>query len=193
MNRRKIRKYRSARRNSGVKFAGILVIMIVAVICGYLTARFIIAPLLGYDTEVLKLDFPSKLTGLLDRGDGNQSDEAADSEAGDSAGGADRDEDAGSNEDAGSQSDDGGKTSSADKGAEADGGYALQFGIFTTEDRAQELADDLAADGIDAKIREIDGKYKVTSPLVDTKDEAVKMLKDTDTDRVKDVFITAIE
>lgn len=187
MNRRKIRKYRSARRNSGVKFAGILVIMIVAVICGYLTARFIIAPLLGYDTEVLKLDFPSKLTGLLDRGDGNQSDEAADSEAGDSDGGADRDEDAGS------QSDDGGKTASADKGAEADGGYALQFGIFTTEDRAQELADDLAADGIDAKIREIDGKYKVTSPLVDTKDEAVKMLKDTDTDRVKDVFITAIE
>ncbi len=187
MNRRKIRKYRSARRNSGVKFAGILVIMIVAVICGYLTARFIIAPLLGYDTEVLKLDFPSKLTGFLDRGDENQSDDAADSEAGDRTGDADSDADD-------SQSDDGdGKTASGDKGAEADSGYALQFGIFTTEDRAQELADDLAADGIDARIREADGKYKVTSPLVDTKDEAVKMLKDTDTDRVKDVFITAIE
>lgn len=31
------------------------------------------------------------------------------------------------------------------------------------------------------------------SPLVDTKDEAVEMLKDTKTDRVKDVFITVVE
>ena len=67
MNRRRIRRYRNQRRNSGMKFLGIIGIMIIAVICGYLTARFVIAPLLGYDTEVLKLDLPSKLTAVLDR------------------------------------------------------------------------------------------------------------------------------
>ncbi len=48
-------------KNSGVKFLGFIGIMIIAVICGYLTARYIAAPLLGYDTEVLKIDFPSKM------------------------------------------------------------------------------------------------------------------------------------
>ena len=69
----------------------------------------------------------------------------------------------------------------------------MQFGLFTTKDRAEELAADLDSDGIDTKIRKIDGKYKVISPLVDTKDEAVKQLKELQTDRVKDVFITVIE
>lgn len=63
MNRRRIRRYRNQRRNSGMKFLGIIGIMIIAVICGYLTARFVIAPLLGYDTEVLKLDPPVKIDG----------------------------------------------------------------------------------------------------------------------------------
>ena len=73
MNRRKIRRYRSQRRNSGVKFLGFVGIMIVAVICGYMTARFIIAPLLGYDTEVLKLDFPSRLTDVFHGDDDTES------------------------------------------------------------------------------------------------------------------------
>lgn len=191
VNRRKIRKYRSARRNSGVKFAGILVIMIAAVICGYLTARFIIAPLLGYDTEVLKLDFPSRLSGFLDRAGDTQPDDEAGSQEEDSEGGEDS-EGSGS-DDADESGSDADKAASGGSASDTDSGYALQFGLFTTEDRARELADDLKKDGIDAEIREIDGKYKVTSPLVDTKDEAVKLLKDTDTSRVKDVFITVVK
>lgn len=190
MNRRKIRKYRSSRKNSGVKFIGILGIMVMAVICGYMTARFIIAPLLGYDTEVLKLDFPSKLTSFLDRGETDESDSGADSDDSDSdedSGGDDAEESDDEN------ADDVDKTASGEGSAESGSGYALQFGLFTTKDRAQELVDDLDADGVDAQIREIDGKYKVISPLVDTKDEAVEMLKDTKTDRVKDVFITVVE
>ena len=66
MKRRKMRRYRNMKRNSGVKFLGFIGIMIGAVICGYLTARFVVAPLLGYETEVLKLDFPSKLTSLTE-------------------------------------------------------------------------------------------------------------------------------
>lgn len=62
MKRRKKRRYHSGKRNSGMKFFGFIGIILGAVICGYLTARFVVAPLLGYETEVLKLDFPSKMT-----------------------------------------------------------------------------------------------------------------------------------
>ena len=47
-------------------------------------------------------------------------------------------------------------------------------------------------DGIEAQIREIDGKYKVISDVTDTKDQAVEKLKETETDVVSDVFITVI-
>ena len=122
MKRRKIRKYRHPRRNSGMKFVGIVGIMVAAVICGYLTARFIIAPLLGYDTEVLKLDFPSRVTSLLDKvekktddtNDANGEDSAADTDSADST-------------------DDQNKAD--DEGTEDGGGYALQFGVFSSEKR----------------------------------------------------------
>ena len=126
-----------------------------------------ISPLLGYDTEVLKLDFPSKLTSFLDRGETDESDSGADSD--EDSGGDDAEESDDEN------ADDADKTASGEGTAESDSGYALQFGLFTTKDRAQELVDDLDADGVDAQIREIDGKYKVISPLVDTKDEAVEL------------------
>lgn len=66
MKKRKVRKYHRAKRNSGMKILSFVGIMIAAVICGYLTARFIVAPLLGYDAEVLKLDFPSKMTSAAE-------------------------------------------------------------------------------------------------------------------------------
>jgi hypothetical protein len=72
VKKRKIRRYRHSRGNSGVKFVGILGIMVAAIICGYLTARFIIAPVMGYDTEVLKLDLPSRLTALIGEKTGEQ-------------------------------------------------------------------------------------------------------------------------
>lgn len=51
----------------------------------------------------------------------------------------------------------------------------------------------LEDEGIDSKIKEIDGKYKVISPIVSTKDEAVEKLKNTDSSEVSDVFITVIK
>ncbi|MFQ9893444.1 MAG: SPOR domain-containing protein [Emergencia sp.] len=157
MNRRKIRRYRRARGNSGMKFVGFLGIMIAAVICGYLTARFVIAPLLGYDTQVLKLDFPSRLTAVLEEDNSKE----------------EQDE-------------------SAEKDADVDG-YALQFGLFSTRERAEELVSDLADEGIVAEIREVDGEYKVVSALFETKKEALDKLKKTNSKRVSDIFITAIE
>ena len=73
-----------------MKFLGFIGIMLAAVICGYLTARFIIAPILGYDTEVLKLDIPSKLTSLLEQEDGedNGEEDTGGEETGEQTGGS---------------------------------------------------------------------------------------------------------
>lgn len=154
MKRRKIRRYRNPRGNSGMKFFGFIGIMLIAIVCGYLTARFIIAPLLGYDTEVLKLDFPSKLTEVLNPNDNDNTE--------------------------------------SEEEASTDN-YALQFGVFSSRESAEELVVKLQGDGIETNIEKADNQYKVISPVVSTKKEAVKQLKDTETDQVKGVFITTIQ
>lgn len=65
MKRRKMRRYSRGARNSGMKFTGFFAIIIIAVICGYLTARYIIAPFLGYNTDVLKPDLTAKFEEML--------------------------------------------------------------------------------------------------------------------------------
>ncbi len=51
INRRRVKKRKRPNENSKMKFTVFLVIMIVAVALGYLTARFVIGPLLGYDAD----------------------------------------------------------------------------------------------------------------------------------------------
>lgn len=47
--RRKVRKRKSTGQNSRMKFSGFLGIMLLAVFLGYLTARFVVGPVIGYD------------------------------------------------------------------------------------------------------------------------------------------------
>ena len=70
-------------------------------------------------------------------------------------------------------------------------GYALQFGVFSSEASAGELADQLKAKGIDTEIVEDDGKYKVISPVLKTKDEALEQLDQIKDKSVEDVFIAS--
>ncbi|MCI5722294.1 MAG: SPOR domain-containing protein [Firmicutes bacterium] len=165
MRKRRVRRCRSARRsrmsrgtgrnngtgNSMMKFTAIIGIMLIAVVCGYGTARFVLAPILGYDTEVLKLDFPSKITSAISSGLGGESKE------------------------------------------EKSDNYALQFGVFQNRDGAMELKNQLISEGIDVTVREEDGKYKVISPLISSKKEALNQLKEIKTGGDKDVFITGVD
>lgn len=73
MRRRRMRRYRPGKENSMMKLALLFGIILCAVALGYLTARFALGPLFGYDTEVLKLDFPSKLTARLEAESGKNS------------------------------------------------------------------------------------------------------------------------
>lgn len=167
MKRRKMRRYRSIKKNSGVKLLGFIGIMIGAVICGYLTARFVVAPLLGYETEVLKLDFPSRLTSLLENNKESQPEADSDAEAEDKAEAEDEDEAADS--------------------------YALQFGLFTSKDGAQTLKEKLQKENIKTEIQENDGKYKVLKGGFTTKEAALKELESLKDKKDIDVFITVLK
>ncbi|MDD4377354.1 MAG: SPOR domain-containing protein [Eubacteriales bacterium] len=151
MNRRRIRRYQRGRGNSGMHFFTFIGIMIVAIVLGYLTARFVIAPIIGYDTDVLNLN-------ILDK-DNN------------------------SNED---------KDKDTDQSL-SDTGYALQFGVFSSKSRAEELVDDLKDKGIDADILKRDDKYKVISEILKTKEKAIDSLKEIQNYKLDDVFVTVID
>lgn len=154
MRRRRVRKRKRAGENSRVKFAAFIAIMVLAVFLGYLTARFVIGPLLGYDAD----ESPITLTG------GAESDEQGEAETGSTA------------------------------GAEAEapeGGYALQFGVFSTKEAAEKLAGELVAKGIEADVIEDEEMFKVISPLIETKDEALSQLDGIRDKEVEDVFIAS--
>ena len=154
--RRRVRKRKRPGENSRVKFAAFIAIMVLAVFLGYLTARFVIGPLLGYDAD----ESPITLTG------GAESDEQEETETGSTAG--------------------------AEAEAEApEGGYALQFGVFSTKEAAEKLAGELVAKGIEADVIEDEEMFKVISPLIETKDEALSQLDGIKDKEVEDVFIAS--
>ena len=153
--RRKVRKRKSKSENSRVKMSVFLGIILLAVLLGFLTARFVIGPvqLNGADKAATEQDV-----------------------------GADAAEDS--------------NVSKVEKTAntkdEAEKGYALQFGAFSTKDSAQELSDALESKGIKTKIVEADNVFKVISPVLEKKEEALKALSESKEKEVEDVFITSV-
>lgn len=152
--RRKIRKRKSTSQNSRMKFGTFLGIIVLAVFLGFLTARFVVGPLIGYDAG----ESPAK---------------AASDEKEKSTGDKDKDE--------------------KEVSAELENGYALQFGAFSTEDAAQDLADNLKRSGITAEIIQDDDIYKVIGPILSTKEKALEALASLPENSVQDVFIASFK
>ena len=73
----------------------------------------------------------------------------------------------------------------------AEGGYALQFGVFSSKEGAQKLVTSLSEKGVKAEIVEEDNQYKVISPIIRTKDEALDKLNDIKDKNIEDVFIAS--
>ena len=155
--RRKIRKRKSTSQNSRMKFGTFLGIIVLAVFLGFLTARFVVGPLIGYDAG----ESPAKA--------------ASDEKEKES-----------------------GEKDSKDKqdtevSAELDKGYALQFGAFSSEDAARELADNLKSMGITVEVVEDDDIYKVIGPVLSTKEKALEALASLPENSVQDVFIASFK
>lgn len=150
--RRKIKKRKNSSGKTKMKFTAVLVIITITVALGYATARFVIGPILGYDTD----ESPISING--------------------------------SNELSKEQSSKANKEESADDLAN---GFALQFGVFSTKEAATELVNSLASKGIEAKIVESQNQFKVISPIIQTKDEALGKLQEIKDKDVEDVFIAS--
>ena len=158
MYRRRIKKRKRPNEKTKMKFTSVLVIMILAVAMGYLTATYIIGPILGYNAD----ESPLKVSKEAEESnESNETTELAKS------------------------------TESTESAGTIGEGYALQFGAYSTKEAAQKLVDSLTLKGIKAEIVEKDGQFKVISPIIRTKDEALNQLNDIKDKTVEDVFIAS--
>ncbi len=132
---RRVRKRKHGNGKSQMKFTAVLVIILVTIALGYLTATFVIGTILGYNAD----ESPVKVNSQVTEEDG----------------------------------------------------YALQFGVFSTKESADKLVASLAAKGIEAKVVEANDQFKVISPIIQTKDKALKKLEEIKDKDVKDVFIAS--
>lgn len=166
MKRRRVKKRKRPGENSGMKFTVFIAIMILAVFLGYLTARFVIGPLLGYNAD----ESPIKIAG----------------QDGQDVKNSEKDNKEVSGEKSSEEPE-----KSSEKTEKPEEGYALQFGVFSTKDAANELAVSLSEKGIEAKVVEDEEMYKVISPVIKTKEEAINKLDGIKDKEVEDVFIAS--
>lgn len=161
MYRRRIKKRKRPNEKTKMKFTSVLVIMILAVAMGYLTATYIIGPILGYNADESPLKVSKEAEESNESNESNETTELAES------------------------------TESTESAGTIGEGYALQFGAYSTKEAAQKLVDSLTLKGIKAEIVEKDGQFKVISPIIRTKDEALNQLNDIKDKEVEDVFIAS--
>ena len=149
---------------------------------GLFSARFAIGPLIGFHAE------KSPIQELAERKEtAEQQKQTAAAE-----------EEASAKTTAGEQTDKGSAGSTAEKteaeseenGGSTQAGYALQFGAFSSKAAAQSLSDALHEKGIDTKIVELDGVFKVLSPVSEGKTQALAALEKVKEKAVSEVFIT---
>jgi len=159
--KRRIKKRKAPGEKTRMKFGVIIGIMLVAVFLGFLTARFVVGPIIGYDSDTS----PVKTASTEKAENESKASESSDAKTS--------------------------KEQKIEKESENDDvkGYALQFGAFSTEEAAEELSKELKGKGIKTEIIKYDSMYKVISPLMEKKDDALDELDDVADKDVEDVFI----
>lgn len=204
MNRKRRKRRPPAYRGRGaqVNLLPILMIICLSVCAGYLTAKYVVYPLLGYEPaelNVLERLKPGSEDKTETEGDTegtrrmSEASEKASAKAGSQADEKETEQtetemtaELKETENAPS------KTVLEDKAeVKQAAGYALQFGSYSTKAAAQKSLKQLKTSGIKAKIVEKDGAYKIIGKLFDTKEQAAKHLNDLD--ESIGAFITTVE
>lgn len=178
--RRKIRKRKSRNENSRMKITVFGGIILLAIFLGFLTARFVIGPLIGYNAD----ESPVQL----------KQDEAAESpkdKDGKSAEDADTAAASDTKSEEGTDSDNDAEAADATDSEMPQEGYALQFGAFSTKDAAEKLSEALRIKGIETKIIETDDVFKVISPVLEDRTAALEALEESKEKNAEEVFITS--
>ena len=154
--RRRVRKRKSRGEKTGFRLSILGIAILAAILLGYLTARFVIGPIIGYNAD----ESPIKVTEQDNKAEKVDSDKSDKTE---------------------------------ETAAVPEKGYALQFGAFSSREAAEELSKALKEKGIDTEIVEVDSVFKVITPVIEEKDDAIKALDDVKDKEVTDVFIASFD
>lgn len=146
-------------RNERIGFNAVLLILTGAVIAGYLTTRFVLYPVLGFE-------FPS-LETIWDKYRPAVSEDKDSSE--------DKTED--SKTETEKQ-----KTIVEDNTDTSEEGYVIQFGSFSTKSAAKERVAEMKSEGVKTSVIKKDDSYKVVGEIFTTKDKAKTAMADIDYD-----------
>ena len=168
---------RNMRPKMGVNFSAVFAIIIISILAGYLTTKFVVYPLVGEgDTSMF-----TKLYGLLGKNE-LKTEEAEPPDRQEEQDGNQIVEDGLTVQDSNTEAEAGENT--------LESGYAVQFGSFSSKASAEKMISDLKLNGIDAKILEKDDTYKVIGNVFATKEEAVSAMELVDRDVYSDIFIS---
>lgn len=154
--RRRVKKRKSRGEKAGMRLSILGIAILAAILLGYLTARFVIGPIIGYNAD----ESPIKVTEQENKAEKTDSDKS---------------------------------DKTQETAAAPEKGYALQFGAFSSREAAEELSKALKEKGIDTEIVEVDSVFKVITPVIEEKDDAIKALDDVKDKEVTDVFIASFD
>lgn len=180
--RRKIRKRKSKSENSRMKLTVFGGIILLAIFLGFLTARFVIGPMIGYNADESPVQLKQNEAAESPKDKDGESAEEADASAA-----SDTKTEEGTN----SGNDSGIEAADATDSEMPQEGYALQFGAFSTKQAAEKLSEALRIKGIETKIIETENAFKVISPVLEDRTAALKALEESNEKDVEDVFITS--
>lgn len=152
--------------NERIGFNAVLLILIAAVIAGYLTTRFVLYPMLGFEFPSLETIWDKYRPSVSEDKDSSKKKEDSKSETKEQ------------------------KTIVEDGANTSEEGYVIQFGSFSTKAAAKERASELKDEGIKTSVIEKDDYYKVVGEIFSTKEKAKTAMADIDYDGV---FVTELK
>lgn len=195
MNRKRRRRPSAYQgRTMQISIMPVLVIICLSVCAGYLTAKYVVYPLLGYEPAELNVleqlrpgaDSKTEATDKkMESSDPASVKKTSQTEATETTTMETR-ESGESETRLPSQ-----KVLEDQAEVKQTAGYALQFGSYSTEAAAKKSLKQLNSSGIKAKIVQKDGAYKIIGKLFDTKEEAKAHLSGLD--ESIGAFVTTVE
>lgn len=180
---------------SGVNLAAIIAIIGIAVLCGFLTTKFVVYPLLlGEEADFdVSFDFGNLLHADEERGaDSGVSDNNNNV---DTVNTQDNKEKSDVNESPDVNPVTSQKPEQVEESTGLTSGYCIQYGCFSSESAAANLIEELKASGLTARMVKQDDKYKVVGQIFSTKEEAAEAQKavlEYGDPEYRDVFITNV-
>ena len=142
MRRRRRNSYRKEVNMTG-KVLSVVIVIGFSVFAGYMTANYLIGPMLGLESEQVFSDFLNNEKEIEKKKmEEKQSVEKKTNVVQDKL------------------------------ETESETGFALQYGSFSAREGAEQCASQLKSQGIEADIIEKDGSYKVIGPVFRTREEA---------------------